>query len=779
MSKITFEGCPFVGLDAFRPDQAQLFFGRQKDTLAALARLDTRPGSRCIRWLEINGNSGSGKSSLMNAGLLPLVDQGWLWPRTGLEHWRRIGPMMPGDRPVTMLAEHLARAFGAEMAKVRETLEDKDREQNLAEWLRGRKPDEKTAFLLAIDQFEELFTFADQTERGRFDLLLATALTDAECPLFAISTVRADFLDRFDELLPRLAVVRPRSGELWPLPPISSDGIREIISGPARLAGLDVSEVQEAMIDQARDEPGALPLVENALHWLWQQRTPDVRLSGRLLNDQGGLAGILSRSADDLLSALGDRRDQALELLFRLVNVDPEGRRHTRRRLQLVKAVAGGGSPGRALIDRLAGGRARPRAPDNSRTTRRLRLITITGDANNGATAGKGEGWVNLIHDTLIRSKGLDSQGQPRPYWPTLWQYIEENGYRAALHEVSRAVTAMRRQRLRLQAREWQYRKGLARLFGLAGWLQFIGFRGLAAPGSIEQRYLRWSATRAAVTGVTITAIGAVLGEEVRWDAASGLPPAVLLERWTYVLGTTPPLPELVTIRAGSFEMGENGQTHPVTFSQTYDLGATEVTFREWNACVADGGCRRYRPPDEGWGRGDQPVINVSRSDAQAYVTWLSRKLSKSCRLPSEAEWEYACRAGTKTEFALPGPDGSDDIAGKGLANCFGCGSEWDGKQTAPVASFSANAWGLHDMHGNVWEWVEDCWHDGYHGAPADGAAWLDKDGGDCGTRVLRGGSWDLNLDGARCAYRYRNDPNVRLIDLGFRVVCLSPIADR
>ena len=116
-----------------------------------------------MRWLEINGNSGSGKSSLMNAGLLPLVDQGWLWPRTGIAHWRRIGPMMPGAHPVAMLAEQLARTFAAEMAEVRRLLEADDR--GLADWLRGRKQDD-TAFLLAIDQFEELFTFADPAERA-------------------------------------------------------------------------------------------------------------------------------------------------------------------------------------------------------------------------------------------------------------------------------------------------------------------------------------------------------------------------------------------------------------------------------------------------------------------------------------------------------------------------------------------------------------------------------------------------------------------------------------
>ncbi len=187
----------------------------------------------------------------------------------------------------------------------------RDSDDALRYRLRERKADD-TAFLLAVDQFEELFTFADPDERGRFDRLLATALEDADCPLFVISTVRADFLDRFDDL-PRLVAVRNRLGRPWTLPPIGADGLREIIDGPARLAGLDVGAVREAMVAEARDEPGALPLVENALHWLWTRRD-NGRLSGELFTENGGLAGILSRNADRLLDGLDPReRDRALE----------------------------------------------------------------------------------------------------------------------------------------------------------------------------------------------------------------------------------------------------------------------------------------------------------------------------------------------------------------------------------------------------------------------------------------------------------------------------------
>jgi formylglycine-generating enzyme required for sulfatase activity len=759
-----FEGCPFVGLAAFGIDQAHLFFGRQKETLDALACFDTRSGGATVRWLEINGNSGSGKSSLMQAGLLPLVDEGWLWPRTEIAHWRRIGPMMPGEHPVEMLAEHLARAFGARMAGLVKDLQDGN--EALRYWLRDQKRDD-TAFLLALDQFEELFTFADSEECRRFDGLLAAALEDADCPLFVISTMRADFLDRFEDL-PRLVGARNRLARLWTLAPIGVEGLREVIEGPARLAGLDVSEIKEAMVTEARDEPGALPLVENALHWLWEKRTGN-RLRGQLFTDQGGLAGILSGSADGLLTGLDKHQhERVLELLFRLVQVDPEARRHTRRRISLAEAidVAGAGERGRGLVNHLAG----QRRPEGGTVERPLRLITISEEKASGR-AEPGDRWVNLIHETLIRSKGLDAQGKPQPYWPTLWSYIEKNKDRAA-----------RRERLQFLAREWKARTGLSRLFGLAGWSSLFGIRELAAPGSLEQRYLRWSRARAIVEVLVTVAILGVVVESLYWAAARGLPFEALTERWEYVFGKDLPLPSFVVIPAGSFMMGSERNSverpvHRVIFARPFDLGRTEVTFREWDACVADGGCNAYRPADQGWGREMRPAINVSWDDAQGYVAWLSRKMGTDCRLPSEAEWEYAARAGTTTEYALPSPDGSDDIAGKRLANCSDCGSEWDLRQTATVARFPPNTWGLHDMHGNVFEWVEDCWHESYQGAPDDGRARPEENGDNCTSRVLRGGSWGYEQAFARSSGRFgfEFEPNFRDSDVGFRVVCSYP----
>ena len=195
--------------------------------------------------------------------------------------------------------------------------------------------------------------------------------------------------------------------------------------------------------------------------------------------------------------------------------------------------------------------------------------------------------------------------------------------------------------------------------------------------------------------------------------------------------------PEMIVVPAGEFMMGspanEEGRypnedlQHRVTIAGPFAVSKFEVTFDEWDACVAYGDCEP-RVSDSGFGRGQKPVINVTWDDAQRYAAWLSKMTGKPYRLLSEAEWEYAARAGSNKRYSW-----GDEI-GKGNANCRACGSEWDAKQTAPVGSFAANQFGLYDMHGNVWEWVEDCYHGNYEGAPTDGSAWTA--GANCSKRV-------------------------------------------
>jgi len=227
--------------------------------------------------------------------------------------------------------------------------------------------------------------------------------------------------------------------------------------------------------------------------------------------------------------------------------------------------------------------------------------------------------------------------------------------------------------------------------------------------------------------------------------------------------------PVMIVVPAGKFTMGsaENepdrlaseGPPHEVTIANPFAVSKFEVTFEEWDACAAAAACPRA--PDS-WGRGAMPVINVSWSDAKRYVGWLSQLTGKEYRLLTEAEWEYAARAGAKTSFSW------GHNPAMGIANCDGCGSQWDGQQPAPVGSFRPNAFGLHDMHGNVWEWVEDSWHENYNGAPTDESAWL-RDGNPS-YRVIRGGAWRNETEHVRAAARFRRHVHVRFDTLGFRV---------
>jgi len=243
--------------------------------------------------------------------------------------------------------------------------------------------------------------------------------------------------------------------------------------------------------------------------------------------------------------------------------------------------------------------------------------------------------------------------------------------------------------------------------------------------------------------------------------------------------------PEMIVIPGGSFTMGsppsepgrsaDEGPQRTVTIARPFAVGRFAVTFDEWDACADDGGCnqfvvlsglgkvlRPYKPSDEGWGRARRPVINVSWDDAKAYAAWLSKKTGKTYRLLTGAEYEYATRAGTQTAYPWGNAIGTNN------ANCHACGSQWDARQTAPVGSFAPNGFGLYDMVGNVEEWMEDCYHDSYIGAPTDGSAWIE--GADCSNRIVRAGSWFFAPAFLRSAKRYWFTTDYRLNYLGFRV---------
>lgn len=329
---------PFLGLGSFQTKHAHLFFGRRRETLEALQYLGTQAqsnpeninagaGNFC-RWLQIEGNSGSGKSSLVNAGMLPMIEQGALWSGTGFGRWKIIGPMMPGEKPLDRLASVLDRALISE-SETRDhqrrlnRLEAED-DRVLASMIKD-VADDDTAFLLVVDQFEELFTFADPTEKRRFDAQLANVLQDKDCPLFLVTTVRIDFLEGFEQL-PRLSGLYNAACKRYLLKTITAEGLREVIEQPARLARLD---------------------------------------------------GVVPKG-----------KQKALELLLALTRINPEGR-HTRQRIALEEArmIAGNNDAklGRKVIDYLS---SRPGPDlDNRRGNGGLRLVTVVGDTETDGDA--------------------------------------------------------------------------------------------------------------------------------------------------------------------------------------------------------------------------------------------------------------------------------------------------------------------------------------------------------------------------------------------------------
>ncbi len=223
--------------------------------------------------------------------------------------------------------------------------------------------------------------------------------------------------------------------------------------------------------------------------------------------------------------------------------------------------------------------------------------------------------------------------------------------------------------------------------------------------------------------------------------------------------------PTMVVVPAGRLRMGcqlgplcrlLKEPVHEVTIAASFALSVHEVTFADYDRFT-----HPERVDDKGWGRGRRPAIYVSWDDAQAYVQWLSAQTGARYRLPTEAEWEYAARAGTATNYSW------GEETGGNHANCDRCGSQWDGRETAPAGSFAANDFGLYDMHGNVWEWVQDCWNEDFAAVPPDGSAAL---AGTCSLRILRGGSWKDEPRSLRASYRTRLPTAIRVNFNGLRV---------
>ncbi len=761
--------CPFPGLEAFGENETQFFFGRQKETLDAVSCLGLGLDGVYRRWLQVEGASGMGKSSLVRAGLIPTIKKGWAGSSEAStwRSWRVVEPMRPGADPILNLAEVLSKSLAHEV-EAPSVNECNDRllrgdEKAFQVGLRGWVPAGE-ALVLIIDQLEELFTLTEDSKvRDRFDALLANALADQDGPLHLVTTIRSDFMMQFTALL-RLQALLHEKAKRYLLNPIDVNGLRAVVRTPAKLAGLRWSdeELPEEIVQKVRDEPGALPLVENLLRLLWDEsRSQQTNmLSRQIYNDLGGVGGALAKSADALLEGLGAGKRNALSLLTALVNVGGHNQDLQDTRRTIPKAVAlqaaGGGAQAEMILNQLSG----LRGQDTSRgAPARPRLVVLSTATRDGTSTDL----VDLAHETLLRY-----DRNKKPYWGMLRTEITTQRKAIENRQLAEAL-----------AKEWR-EKGSSCWLGLATRAQCKAFQPLhdlsddaAAYVAASQRLMNGQNIIMAVIASVLIPYTAVAGwAQMKFNGLeTKLAAKVILTRLGFDLIS----PQMVTITAGTYCMGDLQGTespseqpvHHVTLHKDFKLGKYEVTFDDYESFVKVTGHGNGIINDQGWGRGRRPAINVSLVDAQEYIEWLSKLTGKRYRLPTEAEWEYAARAGTNTIYWW-----GNEI-GKNRANCNGCGSEWDGKQTAPVGSFLPNNFGLYDTVGNVSEWVEDCWHKNYEGAPNDGSAWLEAGGANCSWGVIRGGSWHKAPAILRASYRYGLSA-VRFFDrydeIGFRL---------
>ncbi len=731
---IGWTGSPYPGLEAFKTKQATIFFGRglEVDKLIEVLRDNT------VRFVAVVGASGSGKSSLVAAGLIPRLRAGAL---PGSDQWVDV-TFKPGERggdPFLALAYALKLALGTTGQGETELAENlRGKPALFTSWvdklLDGRS--QAALLLLVVDQFEELFTLASEVARERFIELIETIAELQKVRV--IATMRADFTANVTEVPALAHLFQGRGIFLLPAPGVL--GLTEMIRRPAQATGWEVGkDLCDRILTDTGTGPGALALMAFALHEVYDRGKQSGNLTLENYQSLGGVAGAIQVQAENALKRLGQTDPRVLHALFsNLVEVNDQGIA-TRRRAPLGEIRKD--LPKANLADALVGARI---------------LVTDLEHGDNPTLEVAHEavfsGWRRLSRWIDAHAGELRTcRSLSRAAWD--WQEVGAPPFK---HLPDRATVKQYR-RVRPACALGKDAEVVKRFLGAARRRQWI-----------------WAGFLALVLLVVGT-LGVdtwLRNREMNWNVAR----IWALSQFGYYAG-----PSMVKIVGDTFQMGaadcdpdsnsDKCPRHPVTI-QTFWIGKHEITFDEYAAFVLDTDDLEL-PHDEDWGRGDRPVIAVSWDDARTYAQWLSEKTQKHYRLPTEAEWEYAARAGTITHYWW----GNDPKAdGKVWANCADCGSAWGGKRTMPVGSFPTNAFGLYDMHGNVWEWCQDWYGKGYYRQSPE----KNPQGPDTGAlRVIRGGSWSHDASHCRSATRGGIRPGDRDSYLGFRlsrsVVALDP----
>jgi formylglycine-generating enzyme required for sulfatase activity len=805
---------PYRGLIALEEQDADFFFGREQEVTRIIGTIADNPG----RLIALVGNSGVGKSSLVQAGVIAALKRQCLpaaqpWPLQlrNSRNWCFL-TLKPGNDPVHALASRFvdiwypdaadhqriskrsewAQMLSAGKAEMADLLDATD--TVLATQLGSHSPER---YFLYIDQGEELYSQSPAQDRKRFSQLIAAGLEARASKLTVMTSLRADYYGEFQANTPLFL-----ASAVIDVAPLAAAALTRVLTEPAKILGarFEDPKLVSNVVEAAESEPGALPLLADLFADLWERMRErgdgTIRVSDRIDHAESLRIGAsLARRAEQFLLQ-HPSQTEAIKRLFtlKLAHVPRQGEPVRARYVQEHATQAGEHQSSEwKLVELLS-------SPE-------WRLL-VTGEADGKATAEIAheillrawpslKRWLDQERDFLVwrgelaahladfessttqsgasRSQAL-LMGLPlstASHWLDMRRPDIDTSAVRFIEESQAHARRIQRNRQRLQASVVALL--VAVIVGLVGW--------------INQQFLkeRWfSITN--ISGHTLTSqTERVLkgGEAFRECALS---PGLDASSTLYATYSTH-CPEMVVVPAGEFMMGGPGaklfippvvatqklslegtdkprtedvrdaiavQQHKVVFARPFAVSKFEVTAEQWQACVDFGGCVNAGSI------GKEPATSMSWNEAQDYVRWLSRVTGATYRLLTEAEWEYAARAGTQTAFFW------GDEVGVNNANCRTCGSQWDFTRSSPVGSFKPNAFGLYDMHGNVWEWCEDVYHDTYEGAPTDGTAWMKS--GDDRSRVIRSASWYHRPINLKSDVRNWFATGNRTWDLGFRV---------
>ena len=715
--KIAEDVCPYVGLEAFTKETARFFKGRDRFVRLLLQKIAESS------FVPVIGASGSGKSSLVRAGLISELEaQGWLI----------LPPIKPGDfsdNPVMGISSVLAQL--CQRADTKREISKQIASGNLEAAIACLTEQKK--ILLVVDQFEEVFTVCPaekEAERQQFIDLLVGITQHPDSRLRVVTTMRADFFENclgyrgLGEAIQRHQVL---------LLPMNEEELREAIAAPAEVGQYELGEgLLPAILRDVRDEKNVLPLLEFALTQLWENREKR-RFTFAVYDELGGVMGALNQHANSVFDALKPQEQEWAKRICLMLVRTGVGERDTRQRRtkgELTQLAKDGDLQDfQVALDQLVAGR-----------------LLVTGKD------GDGEAWVDMAHEALMEK----------------WLYFAK--WREEKRDVLRLVNRIR-----------------------------DAFDECDRAIIDKDKFLLPEGVVAQIEEVEV-AITDYLTPELQQF--------VQRNRYKYKPWLdTANLPEMVDIPSGTFWMGspegkgiaDEKPYHQVTV-KAFQMGKYPVTQAQWRTVAMSPKVEIDLSLNPAYHRGDdKPVEQITWYEAQEFCARLSQLTGENYRLPSEAEWEYACRAGASeyTEYYF-GDDASqlDDYGWYGNnsgdraidadriwkevnqnASQYTQRLRQNNNGTKAVGQKLPNAWGLYDMHSNVWEWCADDWHDNYEGAPIDSQVGTKdiknyEDGG-ATKKLLRGGSWFNDAQYCRSACRGDHDARSQYGHFGFRVVCV------